>query len=58
MGTHQGAVQPNQLQHYLDEFSFRQNRRKSRYVGKIFYRMVQGTVEIKATPYRKLISNN
>lgn len=55
MGTHQGAVRPKQLQHYLNEFAFRHNRRKVRHVGKIFYRMLQGSVMTKATPYWRLI---
>ena len=55
LGTHQGAVRPKQLQHYLDEFAFRHNRRKSRHVGKIFLRMVQGTAGMQATPYWKLV---
>ena len=29
MGTHQGAVAPEQLDYYLDEFTFRFNRRRS-----------------------------
>jgi transposase-like protein len=55
LGTHQGAVRPKQLQHYLDEFAFRYNRRKSQHVGKIFYRMLQGTVATAPTPYWKLV---
>jgi len=56
LGTHQGAVRPKQLQHYLDEFTFRHNRRKSRHVGKVFYRMLQGAVSTAPTPYRRLIA--
>jgi transposase-like protein len=55
LGTHQGAVRPKHLQHYLDEFAFRHNRRKSRHVGKIFYRMLQGASMTEATPYWQLI---
>ena len=55
LGTHQGAVRPKQLQHYLDEFAFRHNRRKSHHVGKIFLRMVQGTAGTEVTPYWKLV---
>ena len=29
-GTHQGAIQPSHLDHYLDEFTFRFNHRTSR----------------------------
>lgn len=42
LGTHQGAVSNKYLQSYLEEFTFRFNRRKSHHVGKIFYRMLQG----------------
>jgi transposase-like protein len=57
MGTHQGAVRQQQLQHYLDEFVFRHNRRKSRHVGKVFYRMLQGSAATAPTPYKRLISD-
>jgi transposase-like protein len=30
LGTHQGAISPDQLDYYLDEFTFRFNRRRSR----------------------------
>lgn len=55
LGTHQGAVRPKQLQHYLDEFAFRYNRRKSQHVGKIFYRMLQGATATQPTPYWRLV---
>lgn len=57
-GTHQGAVRPKQLQHYLEEFGFRFNRRKSRHVGKIFYRLVQGAAAVATTPYWKLVARS
>jgi hypothetical protein len=38
MGTHQGAVGHTHLDYYLDEFTFRFNRRSSRSRGKLFYR--------------------
>lgn len=43
-GTHQGAVSPSHLQVYLDEFSFRFNRRLSKHRGKLFYRLMQQAV--------------
>ena len=36
VGTHQGAVSHEHLDYYLDEFTFRFNRRKSRSRGKLF----------------------
>jgi transposase-like protein len=46
VGTHQGAVHPSHLDYYLDEFTFRFNRRTSRSRGKLFYRLVQHGVAI------------
>ena len=43
-GTHHGAVKPEHLQAYLDEFSFRFNRRLSSHRGMLFYRLVQQAV--------------
>lgn len=45
-GTHQGAVQSSHLDYYLDEFTFRFNRRTSKSRGKLFYRLVQQAVNI------------
>ena len=53
--THQGAVHPNRLDYYLDEFTFRFNRRNSRWRGKLFYRLLQQAVEIEPAPYRELV---
>ena len=38
LGNHQGAVHAAHLDYYLDEFTFRFNRRTSRSRGKLFYR--------------------
>lgn len=54
LGTHQGAVRPKQLQYYLEEFTFRFNRRKSHHVGKIFYRMLQGVGASAPLSYRAI----
>lgn len=45
-GTHQGAVKPSHLDYYLDEFTFRFNRRTSKSRGKLFYRLIQQAVII------------
>ena len=55
LGTHQGAVRPGHLAYYLDEFTFRFNRRKSVSRGKLFYRLVQQAVQVEASPYRSLV---
>ena len=44
LGTYQGAVSPEHLDYYLDEYTFRFNRRNSRSRGKLFYRLVQQAV--------------
>jgi len=45
-GTHQGAIHSSHLDYYLDEFTFRFNRRTSRSRGKLFYRLTQQAVAI------------
>jgi len=44
LGTHQGAVRSKHLEYYLDEFTFRFNRRTSRSRGLLFYRLLQQAV--------------
>lgn len=46
LGTHQGAVRPSHLDYYLDEFTFRFNRRTSRSRGLLFYRLVKQAVAL------------
>ena len=55
MGTHQGAVSPEHLDYYLDEFTFRFNRRTSRSRGKLFYRLVQQAVAVDPVPYAAMV---
>jgi transposase-like protein/Zn ribbon nucleic-acid-binding protein len=54
LGTHQGAVSPAHLDYYLDEFTFRFNRRGSRSRGKLFYRLLQQAVVTAPAPYHRL----
>ncbi|MBF0588188.1 MAG: IS1595 family transposase [Magnetococcales bacterium] len=56
-GTLQGGVQADQLEYYLDEFTFRFNRRKSKARGLLFHRLVQQAVVTEPAPYRSLIAN-
>jgi len=44
LGTHQGSIGPEHLDAYLDEFTFRFNRRGSRRRGLLFYRPLQQAV--------------
>lgn len=56
LGTHQGAVQPNQLDHYLDEFTFRFNRRTSRSRGLLFYRLLEQAVVTEPVTYHHIVA--
>lgn len=55
MGTHQGAVTVQHLDYYLDEFTFRFNRRKSASRGKLFWRLLQQAVAVEPSPYKALV---
>lgn len=46
LGTHQGAVQHSHLEYYLDEFTFRFNRRTSRSRGLLFYRLISQAIDL------------
>lgn len=54
LGTHQGAIGHEHLDYYLDEFTFRFNRRKSASRGKLFYRLVQQAVQLDPVPFVSL----
>jgi len=55
LGTHQGAISQRHLEYYLDEYTFRYNRRRSRARGMLFYRLLQQSVRIDPVPYKHLI---
>ena len=55
MGTHQGAVSHEHLDYYLDEYTFRFNRRTSRHRGMLFYRLLQHAIETDSVKYGQLI---
>ena len=57
MGTHQGAVSHCHLDYYLDEFTFRFNRRTSRYRGKLFYRLVAQAANIDPVLYSTMVKH-
>jgi transposase-like protein len=54
LGTHQGAVQPSHLDYYLDEFTFRFNRRTSGSRGLLFYRLVDQAAHLQPVLTRAL----
>lgn len=55
LGTHQGAVTFDQLDYYLDEFTFRFNRRRSRHRGLLFYRLLEQAVQTDPHPLNTLV---
>jgi transposase-like protein len=57
LGTHQGAISHEHLDYYLNEFTFRFNRRTSRHRGKLFYRLLQHAMAIDPVPYSELIKH-
>jgi transposase-like protein len=57
LGTHQGSAERDHLQAYLDEFTFRFNRRRSRARGMLFYRLLQQAVETAPTSFKELVVN-
>jgi len=58
MGTHQGGVQPEHLQAYLEEFCFRFNRRHARARGLLFYRLLQYAAGASPLTYRKMVATS
>ena len=54
-GTHHGATSPGQLDWYLDEFTFRFNRRSSTHRGLLFYRLLEEAVVTPPQTYRRVV---
>lgn len=54
LGTYQGAVSAAHLEYYLDEFTFRFNRRASQSRGKLFYRLVQQALLSDPVPNQQI----
>ena len=57
LGTYQGAVSPAHLDYYLDEYTFRFNRRTSASRGKLFYRLIQQVTQVKPVPVKKIMQH-
>jgi transposase-like protein len=55
LGTHQGAVSPRHLDYYLDEFTFRFNRRRSASRGKLFFRLLEQAVQVGPVTYEEIV---
>lgn len=57
LGTHQGAISAEHMDYYLDEFTFRFNRRKSANRGKLFYRLAQQAMQVEPVTYSQMIQH-
>jgi transposase-like protein len=55
LGTHQGSVSPQHLDAYLNEFTFRFNRRTSRRRGLLFHRLLEQAVLSPPTTYKDTV---
>ena len=58
LGTHQGAVAQQHLPYYLDEFTFRFNRRRSKSRGKLFFRLMQQAVSTPPATYDIMVKRS
>lgn len=58
LGTHQGAVQENHIQSYLDEYVFRFNRRTAAKRGLLFYRLLENAMQTSPTTYKEIVGKN
>ena len=58
LSTHQGAVSPKHLDYYLDEYTFRFNRRSSKYRGLLFHRLMQQAMSSPVNTYRNIIDRD
>jgi transposase-like protein len=55
LGTLQGAVSRKHLDYYLDEFTFRFNRRTSKARGLLFYRLMEQALDCTPSPRRMIV---
>jgi transposase-like protein len=58
LGTHQGAVRHKHLDYYLDEYTFRFNRRNSKARGLLFHRLMEQGVQFSPITYRRMVGDN
>jgi transposase-like protein/predicted RNA-binding Zn-ribbon protein involved in translation (DUF1610 family) len=55
LGTYQGSVSSKYLDYYLDEYTFRFNRRSAQARGLLFYRLVEQAVQVEHISRNQLI---
>lgn len=56
LGTHHGATSTKHLQSYLDEFSFRYNRRKTKGVGRLTARLLENIGHYGPRPMKHIVN--
>jgi len=54
LGTYHGAITHRYLDYYLDEFTFRFNRRTSTSRGLLFYRLLEQALDTRPVSYREI----
>jgi hypothetical protein len=55
LGTHLGDVSHENLNYYLDEFTFRFNRRTSKHRCKLFFRLLKNAMVVELVTFEKLL---
>lgn len=55
LATHQGAVSRKHLNAYLEEYTFRFNRRKAHNISHSFQRLMEGCMRQKCRPYWQIV---
>lgn len=58
LGTHQGAVESSHLEYYLDEYTFRFNRRTSKSRGLLFYRLITQAVHLRPVMEKDIVGSS
>lgn len=58
LGTLQGSCSKQHFEYYLDEFTFRYNRRKSKSRGLLFHRLLENAVHVDATTYKQMTTRD
>lgn len=53
--THRGAVSQKHLGFYLDEFTFRFNRRNAHFRGELFRNLLKQAIELEPSPFKDLV---
>lgn len=58
LGTHQSYLNKNKLEYYLDEYTFRYNRRTSKSRGLLFLRIIEQAVIAAPVSYKEIVNRN